>query len=277
MLNTQNHSRDSAGLKYIYPVVSRRAGGLSIGINLNVNNACNWACIYCQVPNLTRGGPPPVDLDLLENELRQFVSQVINGDYLSINTPPEYRRLVDIAFSGNGEPTSACEFPEAVERVERVIHEFGLQKQLPIRLITNGSLVHRPAVQAGISRIGAMGGEVWFKLDRATPAGIETVNGIRVSVEKTKKSLEQCCALAPTWIQTCLFAIDGNAPNEHEIAAYLDLLSTFAGKIQGVHLYGLARPSMQPQKERLSALPADSLECLARQINQLGIKTTVSL
>ena len=60
MLNVSDHSRDSAGLKYIYPVVSRRAGGVSLGINLNVNNACNWRCVYCQVPGLTRGGPPPV-------------------------------------------------------------------------------------------------------------------------------------------------------------------------------------------------------------------------
>ena len=61
MLNVHDHSRESVGMKYIYPVVSRRAGGVSIGINLNTNNACNWACIYCQVPNLTRGTAPPVD------------------------------------------------------------------------------------------------------------------------------------------------------------------------------------------------------------------------
>ncbi|MBS0311602.1 MAG: radical SAM protein, partial [Proteobacteria bacterium] len=54
-LTSTNHDRDSAGMTYVYPVVSRRAGGVSVGINLNPNNACNWACVYCQVPNLTRG------------------------------------------------------------------------------------------------------------------------------------------------------------------------------------------------------------------------------
>ena len=63
MLTIEDHRRDSAGMRYVYPVVSRRAGGVSVGINLNVNNACNWACVYCQVDNLTRGGPPPIDLD----------------------------------------------------------------------------------------------------------------------------------------------------------------------------------------------------------------------
>jgi wyosine [tRNA(Phe)-imidazoG37] synthetase (radical SAM superfamily) len=51
-LTVDDHNRDISGMKYIYPVVSRRAGGVSIGINLNVNNACNWRCVYCQVPNL---------------------------------------------------------------------------------------------------------------------------------------------------------------------------------------------------------------------------------
>ncbi|MDX9945398.1 MAG: radical SAM protein, partial [Azonexus sp.] len=39
MLRTDDHSRDSAGLRYVYPVISRRAGGVSVGINLNPNNA----------------------------------------------------------------------------------------------------------------------------------------------------------------------------------------------------------------------------------------------
>jgi hypothetical protein len=73
MLTTIDHRRDSAGLLYVYPVISRRAGGVSVGINLNTNNACNWACVYCQVDNLTRGGPPPIDLDLLESELKGFL------------------------------------------------------------------------------------------------------------------------------------------------------------------------------------------------------------
>ena len=57
-LTVTDHSRDSAGMTYVYPVVSRRAGGVSVGINLNPNNACNWACVYCQVPDLARGTAP---------------------------------------------------------------------------------------------------------------------------------------------------------------------------------------------------------------------------
>lgn len=81
-LNIHDHSRELSGLKYIYSVISRRAGGLSIGVNLNVNNACNWQCIYCEIPNLTRGTPPPIELELLEHELRSFLHEIIYGDYM---------------------------------------------------------------------------------------------------------------------------------------------------------------------------------------------------
>ena len=69
------------GLQYVYPVLSRRAGGVSIGINFNTNNACNWRCVYCQVPELIRGTAPDLDLTLLEEELRLFLGEVITGDF----------------------------------------------------------------------------------------------------------------------------------------------------------------------------------------------------
>lgn len=276
MLNVEDHSRDSAGLKYVYAVVSRRAGGVSVGINLNINNACNWACIYCQVPNLRRGGPPPIDLEMLERELRGFLGEILFGDYLQRNAPAEARRLVDVALSGNGEPTSAAEFAEVVERVGRLIAEFGLQSKVKLRLITNGSLMRHPYVQHGVARIGELGGEVWFKLDRATEAGIRLVNGVGLAPQKIVESILLCAGLAPTWIQSCFFAIDGEPPGDQEVAAYLELLASVGKRIQGVHLYGLARPSMQPEKTRLSALPPDSLEALSRRIDALGIQTVVS-
>ncbi len=271
MLNVHDHSRDSAGMKYIYPVVSRRSGGVSVGINLNTNNACNWACIYCQVPNLTRGAPPPIELNLLETELRQFLHTVTAGDFLEKNVPAEARRLVDIAFSGNGEPTSAREFAEAVAVAGRVLNDFHLLHGVKIRLITNGSLMHRADVRRGIALIGELGGEVWFKIDRGTTKGISRVNGVQTTPDKIRNAVSICGKLAPTWIQTCLFAIDGETVAEEEFAAYLELISSVAKHIEGVHLYGMARPSLQPEANRLSALNAESLSWFARRIAALGL------
>lgn len=271
MLNITDHSRDSAGMKYIYPVVSRRAGGVSVGINLNVNNACNWACVYCQVPNLTRGGPPPIDLNQLEDELRRFLRDVTTGDFLIKHVPPEARRLMDLAFSGNGEPTSAPEFADAVERVGQVMREFELPDSIKLRLITNGSLIFRPSVRQGIAALGALNGEVWFKLDQATEAGMERINSIRLTPEKVRESLLTCAGLAPTWVQTCYFAMDDQETDEAGRKAYLELIASVREKIKGVHLYGLARPSLQPEASRLSNLKEGDFLQFARSISSLGI------
>lgn len=268
MLTIDDHRRDSAGLRYVYPVVSRRAGGVSVGVNLNINNACNWACLYCQVENLSRGGPPPVDLDLLESELAGFLEDALHGSFMARQVPVEARRLMDVAFSGNGEPTSAPEFPLAVERVGRVLERFGLAGHLPIRLITNGSLMHRPEVQEGIALLGCLGGEVWFKLDRAEPAAIAEINGVPMQCERVVRNLEICAGLAPTWVQTCWFALDGVTPPVSAREAYCALLKPLASRIAGIHLYGLARPSLQPAAPRLGRLTAEQLADFAREINE---------
>jgi len=277
MLSIDDHRRDSAGLLYVYPVVSRRAGGVSIGINLNPNNACNWACLYCQVENLTRGGPPPIDLDRLGSELAGFLEDVIDGDFMQRQVPPEARHLMDVAFSGNGEPTSAAEFAEAVARVGDVLKRFALLGTLPVRLITNGSLMHRPDVQLGIQRLAKFDGEVWFKVDRAIAAEVAEINGVPGVPEKTAKNLEICAGLARTWVQTCWFALDGVMPSAESRMAYCDFLRPLAKKLAGVHLYGLARPSLQPAAPRLSALSTVELTAFGEQIEkETGIRVSVS-
>lgn len=275
-LDETKHSRDNAGMTYVYPVVSRRAGGVSIGINLNPNNACNWRCVYCQVPDLKRGGPPPIDLGLLRSELESLLQQVCHGDFMESRVAPESRRLVDVAFSGNGEPTSAAEFPEAVACVAELLDQFGLSGSLPIRLITNGSLIDRARVQKGLKRLAAGGGEVWFKLDGLTEQTFLFVNNTQASPEAAIKRLRLCAELCPTWVQSCFFAIDGIPPADADRDAYVSGLAREASYIRGVHLYGLARPSTQPEAPRLQRLPREWLEDLARRLKEKGLTVTVS-
>jgi wyosine [tRNA(Phe)-imidazoG37] synthetase (radical SAM superfamily) len=274
-LTTSNHDRDRAGLRYVYPVVSRRAGGVSIGINLNPNNACNWACIYCQVPDLTRGGPPPLDLGLLESELRTMLDDIQHGDFMETQVPPEARRLMDIAFSGNGEPTSASEFAEAVELVVRLMHDRGLP-ELKLRVITNGSLVQRQYVRDGLRLLAAANGEVWFKVDAIEADRVFALNGVNQEPGAALARLQSCASIAPTWVQTCMFAMDGQPPTEVQLAAYLDFLKQVRGDIRGVLLYGLARPSMQAGAARISPLSAAWLEGVGRRITELGLEVQVS-
>jgi wyosine [tRNA(Phe)-imidazoG37] synthetase (radical SAM superfamily) len=274
-LNTTDHSRDSAGLRYVYPVVSRRAGGVSIGINLNPNNACNWRCIYCQVPDLTLGTAPPVDLPLLEKELGGFLHELQHGDFMQ-RIPPEARRINDIALSGNGEPTSAQEFNEVIELIAK-LKPAGLK----LVLITNGSLMQRDNVQQGLRRMAQLNGEVWFKLDRASEAGMALVNDTRMTMDKVRQNLAAAIACCPnTWLQTCWFALNGAAPSKQDEDDYLDFLAELLRdkiKPQGVLLYGLARPSLQAEAPRLSALSNEQMESFAARIRALGVQVRVTV
>ncbi len=285
-LTVEDHNRDVSGLTYVYPVVSRRAGGVSIGINLNINNACNWRCVYCQVPNLTRGTPPPINLALVEKELRGFLNELLHGNFMNEFVDEKDRHLMDIAFSGNGEPTSAKEFPEVLGIVEKVLNEFNLlnpatptpilPNPIKVRLITNGSLMDKAQVLESMKHLANINGEVWFKVDAGTSEGIAKINDVNISISSVIKRLKACAQNCPTFVQTCMVAIDGQAPNEAEIDAYIALLAHVKNDIKGVHLYGLARPSMQAEAPRLSRLSPEWLEGVASQIRALGLACFVS-
>jgi wyosine [tRNA(Phe)-imidazoG37] synthetase (radical SAM superfamily) len=274
VLNIYDHDRDSAGMTYVYPVISRRAGGVSVGINLNTNNACNWRCIYCQVPDLKRGGAPEVDLEKLAGELRSFLRELLQGDFMQQRVPVEARRLNDIALSGNGEPTSAKEFVQVVDLIGEIMAEFGLIGKIKLVLITNGSLIQRAKVKEGLRKMARLGGEVWFKLDSATANGMRRINSSRQTVEKMHDNLRTAALLCPTWLQTCVFEFDGQPPADVEREAYLKFIGRLQAEevpLRGVLLYGLARPSMQPEAARLSALPQEWMLNLAAEIEEQGI------
>lgn len=288
-LSVSDHARDSEGLTYVYAVASRRARGVSVGINLNPNNACNWRCAYCQVPNLTRGKGPPIDLVRLRAELDQVLSEIVQGDFLARAAPEGMRRLNDLAFSGNGEPTSSPDFAAALEVAGEALSAAGLRpdggpaelegQPVKVVLITNGSLLDLPRVQAGVRRLAELGGEVWFKLDRATKAGLREVNDVAMDPADHLGRLARCAELCPTWVQTCAFARAGLPPSQDERAAYLAALRDLreaGAPLRGVLLYGLARESHQPEAPLLQALPLAWLEALGAELRALGYEVRVS-
>lgn len=276
ILTITDHNRDVSGMKYVYPVVSRRAGGVSIGINLNTNSACNWRCIYCSVPNLTRGMPPPIEMDVLANELRTFLDDVLHGDFMQQNVAEGDRHLKDIAFSGNGEPTSAKEFPQVVLLVEKILREFNLLGEIKVRLITNGSLMDKPSVLNSMKDLARCNGEVWFKVDAGSKEAIARINDVHLNPQSHIERLKKCAAICPTFIQTCMFGLDNEVPKETDITDYLALIGGVKSCIQGVHLYGLARPSHQAEASRLSQLPTDWLEEIGQRIRALGMTVYVN-
>jgi wyosine [tRNA(Phe)-imidazoG37] synthetase (radical SAM superfamily) len=272
----QDHRRDFSGLTYVYPVVSRRAGGVSVGINLNPNNACNWHCAYCQVPGLVRGEAPQIDLAKLEAELTGFLADLAEGRFMERHVPEGWRTVRDIALSGNGEPTSSRQFALVVSLVARVRDSAGL-RDVPIRVITNGSLVGRAYVQEGLRRLGRFGGEVWFKVDAGRPEDIQRINGVALSPAAVARNLARCANLCPTWVQTCLFRWDGMPPDEAAMKAYLDVLEAAGiARLKGVLLYGPARPSMQTEASHIAPLSREALDAYGDLIRDKGLTVAVS-
>jgi wyosine [tRNA(Phe)-imidazoG37] synthetase (radical SAM superfamily) len=278
-LTTTNHDREVVGLKYIYPVLSRRAGGLSIGINFNINNACNWRCIYCQVPGLIKGAAPSLDLKALQGELEFFLDDVQGGNFFErFQVDANNRVIKDIAISGNGEATSVKNFEQAVTLIGNLATQLGVLPDSHFVLITNGSLIHQQDVREGLAALQSYGGEVWFKLDSATKEGRSLFNRTSQSLKNSLENIVISSGLCTTKLQTCLFDFAGQGLSETEKQAYLDALYIIKTKttINEILLYTLARPSMQPEAKQLSALPFDVLDAFAEQIRRLGFKVSVA-
>ncbi|MEZ4307273.1 MAG: radical SAM protein [Polyangiaceae bacterium] len=278
-LTTLDHAPDIVDLTYVYPVVSRRAGGVSVGVNLNPNNACNWRCAYCQVEGLVLGAGPAIDLARLERELTALLDDIVNGDFLARAAPEGARVLRDIAFAGNGEPTTSPDFAAAVEVAGRVLDRFGLLGQIPIVLITNGTQVKKADVARGLGLLAERNGRVWFKLDTVTTEGMRRINEAPGDPAAHLARLRAAAELCPTWIQTCLVAWDGEPPSAAEQGAYLQAIRDLVADsvpVRGVLLYSAARPAVQPASVHVTALSAEWLTAFAARIEEAGLSVKVT-
>lgn len=271
-LSIASHPRDNLGLSYVYAVHSRRSGGLSVGINVNPNKACHYRCLYCQVEGLKPGKAPDLDASLLRAELKAFLSEV--------QREPGGLPLQDIAISGDGEPTSLRDFEGLIRIIQGVMEDLGLLGKLKVVLLTNGTLLHLPGVLKGIELLGSIRGEVWFKLDAASPKGLRLVNSTRVSPLRLYENLSLVAPLCPVWVHTLCFCLDRKpilgVPSERQ--AYLSWLRKARNErlaLRGVILYTMARPSFQPEAPRLSAVSRSWLQALALEVGALGLETRV--
>lgn len=235
----------TCGWQYIYPVWSRRAEGLSIGINLHPNRCCNWHCIYCQVPGLQRGPSPVINSLHLQEELTDCL------DWLSQHLSPPLTMqdcVQDIAFAGDGEPTTSPQFAEILLMVANL-----LQARQPhdrpatVRLITNGSQCQHAHVQHALKLLNEMGGEVWFKLDAGNDAEMQAINASHLPLGLHMQRLHTCCSICPTWVQTAVVSrtMGEKTVTTPSLPEYLQVLVPLKAHIQGVLLYGIARPSQQ--------------------------------
>src|ERR1043165_10260729 len=65
------HAMDFLGNRFVYVVVSPRARGLSIGVNMNPDRKCNFQCVYCEVNQRLPVSESQLDAHVMVAELQK--------------------------------------------------------------------------------------------------------------------------------------------------------------------------------------------------------------
>ena len=273
----QDHTRVYKDFTYVYPVISRRSRGLSIGVNLNPDKVCNFDCVYCEVNRKLPGKTSLVDLAQLRDELTTMIRYAraggLAGEAKFNEVPPALTQTPrDIAFSGDGEPTMVRNFDECVRVVADVKRAEGLD-QTKLVLITDSAGLDTASVKRGLELMDANQGEIWAKLDAGTEAYYHTVNRTSVRLDRILNNLLLTARTRPIIIQSLFLRLHGEPMPPAELAAYCDRLSTLVrdgAQIREVHLYTIARPTPEPFCGKLTKA---ELEAMAQTVwEKTGLK-----
>ena len=265
------HQRSFGTNRYVYPVLSRRSAGISIGVNLNPDKLCNFNCIYCQVDRAEPSEGGAVELGRLADELRAMIDLVVSGRIYRQtkfrDVPDPLRRLVDVAISGDGEPTLCANFDEVVSTCADVLRRHRLA-DVKLVLITNASMFHRERVRRGLDVLDEANGEIWAKLDAGTEAYYRQLARTAVPLEQILDNLSRAARARPIVIQSLWVRIDGEPAPTAEQDAYCRRLGEIlaaGGRIKLVQIHTLAR---LPAESRVTALSRAQVDALAERVRQ---------
>ncbi len=274
----QDHARHFSDFKFVYPVISRRSQGLSIGVNLNPDKICNFDCIYCEVDRQASGKGAEIDLKQLQDELEDIISFAQEGRLALEPKFDEVPRLAqevkDIAFSGDGEPTMIGKFAECVEAVVEVKQKAGLGAA-KIVLITDAAGLDKENVKQGLKIMDAHNGEIWGKLDAGTEDYYKLVNRSHVQFERILSNLKETAKARPIIIQSLLLKMHGQAMSTEELTAYCSRLSDITGaggQIKEVHLYTIARPTPEAYATKIEVEKLEAISEKVRACTGLKVK-----
>jgi wyosine [tRNA(Phe)-imidazoG37] synthetase (radical SAM superfamily) len=277
-LHTQ-HERTYLESRFVYPVLSRRSGGLSLGINLNPDKVCNFDCIYCQVDRTEQADTRFVAMDRLLTELGEMLQWIESGRIYDSgkfrSTPRALRRLNDMAFSGDGEPTTYQNF-DAIIRACADLKRAAGADQVKMVLISNASMFHRPHVVRGLEILDANQGEIWAKLDAGSEAYYKKVCRTSIPWRQILENITQAARIRPLVIQSLLMRVDGVPPSADELDAYCSRLQEIVaagGSLALVQIYTIAR---KPAEKSVSPLEESEVEAIGDLVRRrTGLPTAV--
>ena len=273
------HSRHWRVNHFAYPVISRRSRGLSLGVNLNPDTACNFDCVYCSVdrsqvaavatPRLT------VDLAVVRAELDHLLALAISGALFNEKpfdtTPLPLRRLNDIAFSGDGEPTTYPLFGDACQLAMDLLAWHHAAAEVRIVVITNATLLHQERVQQALDVLGERG-EVWAKLDAGSAEHYHLIDRTEVPFQRILDNLLLAGQRRPLVIQSMFACLHGIPPSVTEIDAWVGRLTALqagGASIARVQVYTTARATAENWVTPLS--PAE-VDAIVERADKAGLK-----
>lgn len=268
LLVHRDHRRTYEDNRYVYAVVSRRSKGVSIGVNLNPDKLCNFDCIYCQVDRQTPPTVRDVDVAALVAELEEMLDVVVSGQLFELEryrgTPTALRRLNDIAFSGDGEPTTCPEFLDVVRAVAEIKQRRGLNS-VKMVLITNATRLHVPRVREALDVLDQNQGEIWAKLEAGTEAYYQQIERTTVPFAKVLENITEAAQVRPVVIQAMFLKMNGAAPGGAELEAFcarLNAILTAGGRISLVQVYTVARAPAEAWVTPLTNAEVDAIVAL---------------
>jgi wyosine [tRNA(Phe)-imidazoG37] synthetase (radical SAM superfamily) len=251
-----------AAASLVYPVISRRSGGLSLGVNLFPSGkACSFDCPYCEVFSSAASAPGPISIPSLEAELYDFLDRALEAR-------GEPALVRDICFSGDGEPTLSPSLGDAIAAADRVRRARpGILGGATLVLITNSTGFLDPLVSSVLERVVDESGlEIWAKLDAGGEELFRLMSGASLPLGRVAEGILSFASRRRVTIQTMLCEVRGYAPSiddARELGALLASLVSRGARLAGVQAYTFARPT---PGGGCSALPDARLVELAREI-----------
>ncbi len=270
--------REFLNNRFVYVVISSRARGLSIGVNMNPDKRCNFDCPYCEVDRSSPSRERSLDADRMAAELQEVLTLAHSGQLRSLpcyrNLPDELLKPRHVALSGDGEPTLCPNFVEAIHAVihVRALGKFPFFKMV---LITNASGLNLSAVEEGL-RSFTPRDEIWAKLDAGTQEYMDCVNKAECTIEQVVANILRLARQRPVIIQSLFPSLNGAEPHDSQIEAYVERLKELkagGAQIPLIQVYSATRPTPNSECGHLSL---GSLSRIARRVREAtGLKAEV--
>jgi wyosine [tRNA(Phe)-imidazoG37] synthetase (radical SAM superfamily) len=266
------HPREFLGNRFVYVVVSSRAHGLSIGVNMNPDKRCKFSCEYCEVDRSVPSPEKSLDVDVMAEELQRTLWLACSGELRNFqcyrNTPADLLELRHVALSGDGEPTVCPNFLDAGRAVVHV-RALGRFPFFKIVLITNAARLDLPTVQDGL-KLFTTQDEVWAKLDAGTQDYMDKVNHPACSLEKILSNILLVARQQPVIIQSLFPLLNHEGPSVEDIEQYalrLRDLKKADAQIPLVQIYSATRPVTH---SNCGHLPLKTLSFIAQRVREVS-------